>query len=439
MEVTMKKSRYLLGGIILCILIAGLLAGCRQKKADISSAVSSVKEIIFFTIGDESEQVVWDALFDNFNAKHPDIHIIKQHIPGEWEDYVMKLTAMIAAGTPPDFSRMGVAYVPQFSSRDQLTELSGYISRDMNMADYNKAVFDQCKIDGKTFGLPVGIYTLNVYYNKTLFDAAGIPYPSTDWNNPWTLDEFLDIARKLTKGSGPTKQYGFYANLHPERTPPFYFSAGGDVFNADHTKVTMDQKPMLDTYKMLQGLINEGIAPDMLLGRTMTNEQLFMSDRLGMIVEGDWMLPSYARNKDFRFGVAPIPKGSAGATSVVFLDQYVLLSGAKNQEESWIAIRYLLEKDAQELKVKYSTTGIPLYQPVIDSMKDQMFTSLTPAEKEVLLNAATHSKAMYFPTNWNEMVLSIQKTTDLMVLNEISVEEGLRTINAELEVLNAQN
>ena len=103
----------------------------------------------------------------------------------------------------------------------QLTELSDFVARDLNMDDYDPYIFEQGMTLGGLYGLPSGVYTLFVLYNKDLFDKAGIPYPSSDWNNTWSREEFHDIARKLTQGTGATKQFGFFANLSLERSNVF--------------------------------------------------------------------------------------------------------------------------------------------------------------------------------------------------------------------------
>jgi multiple sugar transport system substrate-binding protein len=62
----------------------------------------------------------------------------------------------------------------------QIKELSALVRRDINMAEYDANVFEQIKVNGGLYGLPMGVYTLVVCYNKVLFDEAGIPYPSTE-------------------------------------------------------------------------------------------------------------------------------------------------------------------------------------------------------------------------------------------------------------------
>jgi ABC-type glycerol-3-phosphate transport system substrate-binding protein len=424
---------------ILVLLISGaaLVFGGGRQQGQQSGSGSMVTEVNFFSLEEES---AWQPLLDLFNKTHSNIRLTYTHNPGGWEEYVQKLTSLFAAGIPPDISWMGTAYVNQFSSRGQIVQLDDYIKRDLNMADYNRNIFEAVKINGKTFGLPSGIYTLIMFYNKKIFDAAGVPYPGTDWEAAWTVDEFIATARRLTKGSGPTKTYGFYANMHPERAVPFYFSAGGDVFNADHSVVTMNQNPVVDTYRMLQGFIKEGISPNMLQGRDPPNDELFKSDRLAMTIDGQWAMPNYSADPNFDFGIAPIPRGLAGADTVTFLDQYVICKNNSGKEEaSWQAIKWFIERDAQELKVQNNLKGIPMYQPVLNARKDQMYTRLSTAEKNVFFQSMDHCRQMYFPPNWNEMVLTIQKTIDLIVLERVTVEEGMNIINSEVSALNAVN
>ncbi|MDR1420721.1 MAG: sugar ABC transporter substrate-binding protein [Treponema sp.] len=432
-----------LGPALLAVLALSV-AGCGNRSAaSQGGGTSSAQTQISFTVMcGEQEFNTWVKCVDLFMEKNPNIKVVMENVPGDWEGYGQKLMTLIAAGTPPDTGRIGSLQMPQYSSMGQIDELSALVSRDINMAEYDANVFEQAKVNGGLYGLPVGIYTLVVCYNKTLFDEAGIPYPSTDWNNTWTLEEFKAIARRLTKGEGPNKQYGFYANLSPERSNSFYYSEGGDVFSGDGTVSTFDQPPMVETYRWLLDMIREGYAPNMLqTTRAPPNDQLFMTNKLGMYLEGEWQIPVYAEamEEGLRWGVAPIPRGKNGSMTVLFLDDYVVFSSSKYKEEAWKLISFLIGPEAEEIIALDQAFGMLMHLPTQERLRDRMFTSLTNEEKGVLFNSPQHAKAMYFTNNWNEMLDASMKVIDRMTMGQQNVETGLAELTVTLNELNKTN
>jgi len=325
----------------------------------------------------------------------------------------------------------------------RLVELSKYVQRDFKMSEYNASVFEGNKINGGLYGLPQGIYTLVVVYNKDLFDEAGIPYPKLDWENTWTLKEFQDIARKLTKGSGPTKQFGFYANISPERCNIFHYGENVDIFSDDHKTCNMDSPGMISTYSWLVEMIREEIAPSMLQGaRDPPIAEYFMTNRLAMYVTGQWEMQalSQAFQEDgFRFGVAPVPRGTYGSKTVIFLDDYVIFNGTRNEEEAWKQISFMIGPTATEIKIRKNAFGMPMHQPTLNRMMNEVYTVLSDAEKKVHFDSPNHGKVMYFTNNWPEMLEACLKMNDLLVLGEISVPNGLRQLRGTLEELNRAN
>jgi multiple sugar transport system substrate-binding protein len=434
-----------MAGTMFLVVLVLFFAGCGKKDAAASGGGTTSAETVqisFTVMCGEQEFNTWIKCVDLFMEKNPNIKVTMENVPGDWEEYGQKLMTLIAAGTPPDTGRLASLQMPQYSSMGQIDELSALVQRDLNMAEYDANVFEQAKVNGGLYGLPVGIYTLVVCYNKTLFDEAGIPYPSTDWNNTWTLEEFKEIAKKLTKGEGPNKQYGFYANLSPERSNSFYYSEGGDVFSDDGTVCTMDQPPMVETYTWLVNMIKEGYAPNMLqTTRAPPNDQLFMTNKLGMYLEGEWQIPVYteAMEEGLRWGVAPIPRGKSGSTTVLFLDDYVVFSSSKYKEEAWKLISFLIGPEAEEIIALDQAFGMLMHLPTQERLRDRMFTALTNDEKNVLFNSPQHAKGMYFTNNWPEMLDACMKVIDRMTMGQQSVNAGLTELTATLNDLNKAN
>jgi multiple sugar transport system substrate-binding protein len=416
----------------LIIIVTGNVFGRGQG---VTSSKPGVTELSFLIVAGNDEMPAWNGITDSFNNSHNNIHVTLEQLPGSWSEYFQKITALIAAGTPPDIGRMGVAYMPMFISRNQLMDVTDKVNTELNMADYYSSAFDSVKYNGRVYGVPIGIYTLITYYNKDMFDAAGISYPSVDWKNSWTIQEFRDIAKKLTSGEGPNKKFGYYANLHPERSVPFFFGNGGDILSADRKSSAMNQKPMIDAYRLLQDMLIEGSSPSPAQLKTMPVDQMFISGRLGMLIEGQWMMPSWANAKNLRLGVAPTPRGSQSATTANYIDQYVIFNGTKHPDETWQVVKSFIQQAAEEIMSDHGIGGIPVYRPVAEAKKAQMFNPLTLEEKNVMFNSVDYSRSLPFTPNWNELMDVVTKTTDLIGLNETTAEAGMNKINSDITPL----
>jgi len=413
---TMKKA-------IMCVLMLALAAGI---------ALAQPVEIKIISIGQEEEIRGMQEIIDQFNRSRGDIHVTLERIPGNWGDFNQKLLALIAAGTPPDIARLAGPGQKRFVEANVLYDLTGLIRRDINMAEYYEDVYESIKIDGKIYGIPTGVYTLNVYYNKKMFDEAGIPYPSLDYSKPWTLDEFYATARKLTSGKGATKKYGLYANMDYVRCAPLFFAEGGDLFTPDGKTATLNTRPMINTYKTLQSLIKDGVSPSPTQLRTMPLTQLFMSNRLGMLIDGQWTILPFSSSRGLEFGVAPVPKGSAGAVTLNFIDQWSIMAQSKHPDKAWEVLKHIMSEAGEEVLAKNNLLGMRTNRKVSEAMRDKMFTAISPADRQVFYDSIAHSRSLYYHgIIREEMNTFYWRSMDRIALNALDAEKGLNQINME--------
>lgn len=143
-----------------------------------------------------------EYLVDTYNREHPDVFVNLILTP----DPYPKLQVMIAGRTAPDVVWMGVGWQQFVDALMPLTKLATD-DAEVGRAQFSESVWEGVKWDGEVYGIPSGAQTAVIYYNKDLFDEAGLPYPTPDW----TWNEMLALAKALTKdfdGDGMTDQYG---------------------------------------------------------------------------------------------------------------------------------------------------------------------------------------------------------------------------------------
>jgi multiple sugar transport system substrate-binding protein len=424
------RERRIISVLLAVMIVSSTLAACNQK-AEVGKGSKKVTELKFMIVAGSDEMPAWNGIVDSFNSHNSDVKVTLEQVPGSWDEYNQKMSALIAAGTPPDIGRLGIALMPQYETKNQLVDLTAYMS-ELNLNDYYAGAFDSGKSEGKIYGLPIGIYTLVLYYNKALFDAAGVKYPPTDWNKPWSLDEFRKVAKQLTKGSGVNKQYGFYCNLDLERITPFLYGNGGNYFNDTKTEALLNSDAAKSAYKLMQDMIfSDKSSPTPAQAKTMPVDQLFTSNKLAMTIDGQWMMPAYTKDSSFKLGVAAVPAGMVKCETVNFVDQYVIFQGSKNVKEAWRVIKSFIQTDGENVMVDKNVGGIPVLKAVAEGKKSVMFNPLSAEEKDVMFNSIEHSQALPFTSNWAELKDNANKSLDLVGLNQMKAGLALDKINGD--------
>ena len=127
---------------------------------------------------------------------------------GSGSDYYTKLQTTIAGGTPPDVFYPATHVANAYASKGALLTINEFVERDgIDLSVYDPTILANYQIDGELHCLPVDHAALVVYYNKEIFDAAGVDYPV----DGWTWDDFVETAQALTldtDGDGVIDQFG---------------------------------------------------------------------------------------------------------------------------------------------------------------------------------------------------------------------------------------
>lgn len=159
------------------------------------------------SLWDLATQPAFDAVIKAFVDANPGVTVDPIDIPSA--DYGTKLSVMLNGGSEVDvFWIKDADTIYPIAKRGQMADLSGYISKDgVDLGTYN-GLADNFLIDGKQIAIPFRTDYYALFYNKDIFDAAGVEYPSNDMT--WT--EFEELAKKVTSGEGVDKKYG--AHFH---------------------------------------------------------------------------------------------------------------------------------------------------------------------------------------------------------------------------------
>lgn len=363
-----KMVRKILSMVLVSSMMITMLAGCTSKPAQEAAAPAAEEKTDTAKTEEapaaaetEPEETLeettiyvphWDSsvgfcydLIAGFEAEYPNIKVELIDIAGA--EYNNKLNIMLNGGNECD-----VVWVKDpditasIAQKGQLEDLTPYIEKDgIDLSLYNGS--DALNIDGKQVGMPIstGFYVL--YYNKDIFDAANIEYPSNDM----TWAEFEELAGKLTSGSGNEKIYGAF--LHTWQACVQNWA----VQDGKNTILNTDYSFMKPYYEMALRMQEAGTIMDYSTLKTgnIHYSSPFAQGTVAMLPMGSWFIATMIQKVNegestVNWGVAtlPHPEGMEAGNTVGSTTPIGINSASKNKEAAWKFVSYVCgEKGAQ--------------------------------------------------------------------------------------------
>lgn len=341
-------------------------------------------------------------LDEAYKKIHPDIRV--QSIKFTWDNIWQKLEFMIVAGIPPDISGMEQPSLPKFISAGEVEPLDDWIRNDASF-DTDR-IFDRCMDEGNwdniQWAIPTNFSPVCLWYNKTLFDEAGVSYPTRDW----THEDVLAAARKLTKdvnGDGIPDIWGMYTNNnHWNRYPLWVWQRGGTITNPEITRATFDDPITVDTIRWLANLaLKERVMPSTLVMGTFNSGNLFISGKLAMMNETRYFMPAFfqEKNKDkvkaFRWDVCELPREKTRATTFV-CGLYIIPKtvAPERKKMAWEYMKFLTSDAGQEVVIANNTA-----LPAVKKWAEKLVThpEVPPEHDRAFLDSIDYARYMYWP------------------------------------------
>jgi multiple sugar transport system substrate-binding protein len=309
-----RKSRLLACFISLSFLVVAFAAG--QSAKPLAGKVSHYT--ISEWTGIEALKPFYKALQTEMEAENPGVKA--EILSDPFMTWMDKYQIMLAAGSAPDVFLVGMADFPKLANAGYLMDLGKYFN-DAYFKDFVPGILKNYVWQGKHYALPYTMDTRVLYYNKDLFRKAGL-----DPNKPpKTWQEYLACAKKLTMdtdGDGKVDSYGnSYSLPIPEFVmPALFLASGSDIIKIDASgKITPNvETPEFRDYLKLMLDLKSCSPPDFATLDGGGEDQLFVNGKLGMRINGSWMLDQNPQAKAASWlGQALIPArllGGAGGS-----------------------------------------------------------------------------------------------------------------------------
>lgn len=317
-----------------------------------NSTTSDVKLTV--SIWDTNQQAGLQEILNDFTAQtgvKAEIQVIT------WDEYWTMLEAAATGGSLPDVFWMHSNESQRYMENGLLLDLSDKItgSDKIDITKYPQDIVDLYSFDSKQYAIPKDIDTIALWYNKTLFDEAGVKYPDENW----TWDDFYKAAKKLTN-----KDKGIYGTAWntTNNQDGFYniiYNFGGKVISDDKKTSGFDDPKTIEAMEYVGKFIDEGIAPDLQTISENKSNVLFEAGKVAMITQGSWMIPEFAQNEyaNENCDVAVLPKTKDGSRKSIYNGLgWAAAANGSHTEEAWKLIEYLGSKEAQEKQAELGVT-----------------------------------------------------------------------------------
>lgn len=439
----MKRNSKRIVAAMLAILLIAVMAGCGQQNTDQSPSQTTARTTVPSSTETPTapKEPVTIQFWHNYDAGAGQIDVLKQLIAKfesensgikvnqvylEWSALKNNVVAGATTGMLPDAFRGDIGFVPQFQSLNVLTEMSALPDYAEAAAGVLEAPNSSAKMGDKFYGIAANTNTKILFYNKKMFEAAGLSVPTT-------LDEVWNAAKALSKG----KTIGFVeAWTGVWNVGPYIWSNGGDVLAPDYGTATgyINGPVAVKTIQKLADLYKEKAltGPSMDPGAAGDTDG-WAAGTYAMEVDGPWRA-TLAQAANLDLGAVKLPAGSAGSFSVLGGEDFMMFktSDAAHQDAAWKFIKFMTGKDAQVAMAKVGQ--MPVNKEALSDPEAIKAMPLLPVFVEALKTA----RARPVTPKWGDMENIIATKVAEAITGQKAVQTALDEAAAEIDKLIAQ-
>ena len=399
------------------------------SAATSSSNANLSGNLSFLVFGEPVEAQAFVDVAAGFMAANPNVKINTDEVPSQ-PDHLVKLVTSFAAGDPPDVFAIDYRRFGLLQNSGVLEPVGPYLDKSsvIHATDFYTKPMVPFTVNGVLQCLPMNMSSLEVFYNKDLFDKAHVPYPKAGW----TWDDFLNDAKAITAlGTPDNKIYGVGIDPQLIRLAPFVWANGGDIVdNVDHpTRLTLGTPAAKGAYQWFVDLQSKWhVVANQEENVSEQDETRFLFDTLGMWLLSRRVVPALRTSSGFTWDVAPLPIGKIGTpVSILHTDAYCMSKASPNHDLAWKFIEYANSVPGEIIASKTGRT-VPSIMSVADS-RAYLDPTKMPANSKVFLDMGPFLRNTPQIGTWPDIELRANNATEQAFYGNISVDEAIKEID----------
>jgi len=361
-----------------------------------------------------------DAIVAAFEAENPGVQVEVSTAP--FADYFTLLQSDFAGGSPADVFELNYENFVTYAANDVLLDLSPYVDAE---APYYPRALEAFQYDGTQLALPESFSTVLLFYNKDLFDQAGVEYPTAEW----TWDDAVAAATAIRALGDDV--WGLYS---PIQFWEFYKKAGQNgcaFFNEDMSESTINSEACVQTLETMLSFVESDIMPDEVELSGVANEDLFASGKLGMVVTGIWMFGAFA-DAPFQWDIQVEP-GLVNKGHHFFANGVAVASETEHPEEAAAWAQFLTSSEtAATTRVEAGWELPALNEP---AYFESYLAQGSPENRAAIFQALESPVTPPVIERQNEMQDTINELLTAVVAGELDAQTALDMAKEELDAL----
>ena len=405
-----------------------------EEPAAEEETAAEEKITLKWAIWDQDTTPYWQALKDEYEKKNPNVTVEMVDLGST--DY-MTVLATELSGSGSDFDLVTIKDVPGYATlvqKNTLEPLNSYIeSAGIDLSQYGGAT-DQVTVNGELYELPFRNDFWVVFYNKDLFDAAGVEYPTNDM----TFEEYDALARKLASDEFGSQVYG--SHYHTWRSAVQLFG----VLDGKHTILDGTYDAFKPYYEMVLAQEDDGICRDYV---TLSTEGLhysaaFSNGDTAMMNMGSWYISTlmsniasgeYDASLCGNWGMVKYPhaEGVEAGSTLGTITGISVTSASDQKDEAWKFVEFV--SGAEGALVMAKTGNFPA---IMTSEAMDVITALEGFPTDDASKEALNVSNLYLEVPYAENVSEINNILDTYhtaIMNrEVTIDEGIASMNEEV-------
>lgn len=442
------KLKKVTAAALAALTVAGSLAGCGNsggdakpaagdnqesgageaqstQQADAGSAEGTEGKKLTVSVWDNAVSPQFQAIADAFAAQNPGVEV--ELIDTQADEYNNKLTVMLAGGdSDPDVIMVKDAETQvTMKEKGQILSLDEYIAGDgLDLSIYDGAA-EQLQLDGEQYTLPFRRDWYVLFYNKDLFDAAGVEYPSDDM----TWDEYETLAEQMTSGEGSGKVYGSHNHTW------MAFVSNWAVQDGANTLMSEDYGFLAPWYEQALRMQDNGVVQSYANLKTgnIHYSSVFEQQQCAMLPMGSWFIATLIQDKadgkiDFNWGVTkiPHPEGVEAGSTVGSVTPIAINAKTDVPDLAWEFVKFATSEAGAEILADNSVFPAVSSDTVIDKLAS---IEGFPEDGKTALEVKSLVLDRPLDAKMAAVRKVIEEEHDMIMIGEEDIETGIANMN----------
>jgi multiple sugar transport system substrate-binding protein len=395
-----------------------------------SSALAAAELRFTVWTGNEAHLAMLNGIADSFKSKHPDVTVRFETIPAA--DYTQKLTFQLAGGNPPDAGWMMEDAAPTFANAGVLEDLAPTLNatEGYELEDFSEPAMGLWAGEGKVWGVPFSTSPFVIFYNKAMFDAAGIEDPlSLAGKGEWDMTKFQEVSKALAQANGKwgfefKDGQGYDSRIMHALMPPIR-AYGGDVWT--NGECGFDKPEAVAAVQQLHDMVfkDKSITPPGENGDYFSGGSAMTINQISRA--------SLMEKAGFEWGIAPLPAGPGGESPVIGQAGIVVFTAGKQKE---LAAEFVAHMTSRENVATFAQFFPPARKSVLASDAFTNSNKLIPADQmKIVGDAIAKGKVLPSHEKSPQIVAAMKPRVDALWRADANVEASLKAVCAAIQPL----